>query len=173
MNTETNSLSAVLRLAWDSGLSTLTRNNPLRATGAHVSVVCHITEAELRRHLTATEMANGFANRFLWLLTRRSKPLPEGEAVPESSLAPLIEELCHVVNVARQLGQIRRDEESREMWAQIYPSLSDGEEGLVGVQVRGPNLNLCFSHGHVFTKCLSSFARTATSKTARHSSRPR
>jgi hypothetical protein len=73
MGGETNTLSTVLREAWDSGtLSTLTRHSPLQATGAHVSVLGHITEAELRRYLTETDMANGFANRFLFLCVRRS-----------------------------------------------------------------------------------------------------
>jgi hypothetical protein len=39
-----NILSAVLRQAWDAGrLRTLTKNSPLRATDAHVSILGHIT----------------------------------------------------------------------------------------------------------------------------------
>ena len=61
-----NTLSPNLRLAWDLGnLATMTRNSPLKAVGAHISLVCHITAEELRRNLTETEMASGFANRFL------------------------------------------------------------------------------------------------------------
>src|SRR5439155_10422917 len=74
MNGEGNSLSAVLREAWDNGnLSTLTKNSPLRATGAHVSVIAHVTQPELLANLTEVERANGFANRFLFMLVRRSK----------------------------------------------------------------------------------------------------
>ena len=40
--------------------------------------IAHITQEELRRNLTATELANGFANRFLWVCARRFKLLPEG-----------------------------------------------------------------------------------------------
>jgi hypothetical protein len=62
MGREGNSLSGVVRQAWDNGnLSTLTRNNPLRATGAHVSVIGHTTKDELTRTLSATEQGNGFA----------------------------------------------------------------------------------------------------------------
>jgi hypothetical protein len=79
MGAEGNSLSGVMRLAWDSGdLSTLTKNAPMTATGAHISVVAHISEEELRRSLTETERANGFGNRFIWLLVQRSKILPAG-----------------------------------------------------------------------------------------------
>ncbi len=72
-------LSEILRQAWDTGeLHVLTRNAPLHATGAHVSMVAHVTLDELRARLTTTEMANGFANRFLFACARRSKKLPKG-----------------------------------------------------------------------------------------------
>ena len=81
---------AVVRQAWDTGtLRTLTRNNPLTATDAHISIIGHITAEELRRHLTSTEAANGFANRFLWLPVRRSKQLPDGGNLdPRNAHAP-------------------------------------------------------------------------------------
>jgi hypothetical protein len=130
---ESNTLSGMLRQAWDSGdLSTLTRNNPLRATGAHISVIGHITEEELRRNLTETERANGFANRFLWLLVRRSKILPEGAAMPEAALARLVAELRAVVAFAAGAGQVVRDEAARALWAELYPGLSEGQPGMLG-----------------------------------------
>src|SRR5262249_33688502 len=53
-----NILSAVLRMAWDSGsLRTLVKNNPARATGAHVSLIGHVTAEELHRYLSTTEVA--------------------------------------------------------------------------------------------------------------------
>jgi hypothetical protein len=57
---EGNTLSPVLRSAWDgTTLRTLTRNSPLRASDPHVSLIGHITRAELTRHLSETEVANG------------------------------------------------------------------------------------------------------------------
>src|SRR5205823_2555764 len=39
-----NTLSAILRQAWDGlDLRTLTKNSPARSTGAHVSLIGHIT----------------------------------------------------------------------------------------------------------------------------------
>src|SRR5262249_26293929 len=62
MQGDTNSLSAILREAWETGdLSTLTKNNPTRATGAHVSIVAHTTREELITSLTEPDRANGFA----------------------------------------------------------------------------------------------------------------
>src|SRR5207249_5623360 len=72
-----NTLSATLREGWDSGnLSTLTKNEPITATGAHICIIGHITDDELRAELTATDSANGFANRFLFIAVKRSKYLP-------------------------------------------------------------------------------------------------
>ena len=60
--------SGILRNAWDGRpLGNMTKQNPLKATGAHVSIVAHITNEELQREIRDTaEMFNGFANRFLW-----------------------------------------------------------------------------------------------------------
>jgi hypothetical protein len=133
MNGETNSLSAVLRQAWDDGdLSTLTRKSPLRATGAHVSIIAHVTREELVANLTETERANGFANRFLFAWVRRSKILPEGGSLDRALLGQLAGELARVVEFARAAGEIRRDEAARAVWQEVYPKLSAGEPGLLG-----------------------------------------
>jgi len=79
MTREGSTLSATIRQAWDTGdLRVLTKNSPAQASGAHVSIVGHITRDELLRFSTSTDTANGFANRFLWVCSRRSKLLPEG-----------------------------------------------------------------------------------------------
>ncbi len=133
MERQANELSGVLRQAWDSGdLSTLTRGSPLRAAGAHVSLIGHCTEEEVRRYLTETERANGFANRFLWLLVRRSKVLAEGGALPEAEAAPLVNALSEVVRFGRAAGEVRRDAEAGAIWGEVYPRLSEGEAGMVG-----------------------------------------
>jgi hypothetical protein len=84
MQREGNNLSPLLRAAWDSGnLRTLVKHDPLKATGAHISIVGHITHPELLRYLSDTEQHNGFANRLLWCCIKRSKFLPEGGSVCE------------------------------------------------------------------------------------------
>ena len=50
---EISTLSPTLRSAWDGRpLAILTRTAPARATDAHISVIGHITQTELRRHTT-------------------------------------------------------------------------------------------------------------------------
>lgn len=133
MGREGNSLSGVVRQAWDTGnLSTLTRNNPLHSTGAHVSIIGHTTKDELIRCLSATEQCNGFGNRFLWLLAKRSKALPHGAALPPEILNSLTEQMERAVSFSRNAGRIVRDTSANEMWETIYYLLSEGRPGLAG-----------------------------------------
>jgi hypothetical protein len=130
---EGNTLSAILRQAWDRGdLRPLTKTNPIRATGAHISIIGHITQEELLRHLTETEQTNGFANRFLWFLVKRSKIIPNPKGVPRALLEPLIARLRAAVDFARQTTVLVRDEEAEMLWAEVYPELSEGKPGLFG-----------------------------------------
>ena len=88
LSREGNTLSPIVRQAWDGdALQTMVRNNPLRASAAHIGIVGHITKDELLRYLTATELANGFLNRFLLIAVDRSKLLPFGSALDAEHLA--------------------------------------------------------------------------------------
>jgi hypothetical protein len=123
----------VLRNAWDGKpLRIMTKNFPALATNAHISIIGHITIQELLRHLAETEMANGFANRFFWALVKRSKALPDGGQIPDSDLAPLESRLRHAVESARSIDQLRREDEARALWHEVYPQLSEGRPGLSG-----------------------------------------
>ncbi len=128
-----NTLSAVMREGWDTGrLQTLTKRTPMRATGAHISVVTHITIEELRPLLSATDTANGFANRFLWVCAARSKLLPEGGSLDVSSLSSLSSRLQRVISRAGDPKAYRRTEGARALWAEAYPQLSAESHGLFG-----------------------------------------
>ena len=128
-----NTLSAILRGFWDSGdAQTMTKREPARATGAHVSIVGHITREELRRDLSATDSLNGFGNRFLWCFVCRSKKLPEGGNLDEGKLSPLVYRLNKTIEVASGMGLIKRDENARKLWGRIYDELSEGKPGLAG-----------------------------------------
>lgn len=135
MSREGNTLSTILRETWDSGnLRTLVKHNPLKATGAHISIIGHVTRPELLRYLSDTEAHNGFANRLLWCCVKRSKYLPEGGSVPQTMMVELANRLKSVVEWATSKGdaEIRRDEAARGLWAAVYPRLSNGLPGLLG-----------------------------------------
>jgi hypothetical protein len=128
-----NILSGHLRQAWDGRtLETLAKNSPVRATGAHVSVIGHITEEELRRNLTCTEAANGFANRFLWASVRRSKLLPDGGHLDPVAWEAVRVELGTAVAFARRQARVLRDEDAASLWRSAYGTLSGDRPGLAG-----------------------------------------
>lgn len=130
---ETNTLSAIVRQAWDRGdLRTLTKNSPVRASDAHISIIGHVTRDEVRRHVAETEIANGFCNRFLWVCVQRSKLLPEGGKLCSADLEPLRHALKERMEFARTVGALRRDDAARNLWATVYPTLSAGKAGLLG-----------------------------------------
>jgi len=126
-----NTLSAVVRRAWDSSeqLSTLTKNSQARSTGAHINIVAHVTRDELLRYLDRTELANGFANRFLWFAAKRSKLLPDGEQVPEGLLVPLADELRAVLDFVSRVLVLHRDAEATELWREAYAALAEADAG--------------------------------------------
>jgi hypothetical protein len=129
-----STLSATIREGWDTGnLRTLTKNDPITATGAHIAIVGHITSDELRAELTATDSANGFANRFLFVAVRRSKLLPfGGDDTDEGELQAMADRLRDRMLVARTRGRIAMTQDARAAWASAYPELSAGGEGLHG-----------------------------------------
>ncbi len=129
-----NTLSEVVRDAWDGlrTLSTLTKTSPARATDPHISIVGHITVDELRQKLNAIELANGFANRFLFVRVRRSKILPMGGSLTEEGLEPLKVRLREARKFAMHGGRIQFDTQAGSYWREAYTVLSEGRLGLVG-----------------------------------------
>lgn len=137
-----NTLSAVLRSLYDSGTyGNMVKHNPVKTTNAHVSILGHITPEELASELTKTDAANGFANRFLFALVKRSKLLPEGG--DSVDVAPLIRRLSRALMAARKCGRMERDAQAKQHWAQEYEQLvTTHADGLLGaVMARGvPNV---------------------------------
>jgi len=133
MTREGNTLSRVIRDGWDRGdLASMTKNNPARASGAHVSITGHITADELRRYLDATESANGFANRFIFLCVRRSKFLPHGGNLGANVLAMFTGRLSAALENAKVVGELKMDAQADAAWIKVYNSLSEGQPGLLG-----------------------------------------
>jgi hypothetical protein len=135
MSQEGNVLSAILRQAWDHGtLRALTSgrvHSPVQATDAHISVITHITEAELQRLLAESEAANGFGNRFLWVCVKRSKLLPHGGEYPEA-LQPLSHRVRQALTQARTTARMHRSPEAARLWESYYAHLSEERPGLLG-----------------------------------------
>lgn len=133
MRREGNTLSALLRAAWDSQtLEVMTRGkSKLKASNAHIGIVAHITPDELSKLLSGSvEIANGFANRFLWCHVQRSRLLPHGgdPGVLDAFARPLGEALAR----ARAIGRVRREPAADRLWEAVYASLAESRPGAFG-----------------------------------------
>src|SRR5690606_1009654 len=126
-----NTLSTFIRSAWDgTTIQTMTRKNPLRSSDHHIVITAHVTRDELLHVLGKSDLANGLANRFLWIHSKRSKCLPDGGG--EYDIEPLARRLGLAIDRARQIGRVIFDKAASALWHEIYESLSDGHPGDFG-----------------------------------------
>jgi bifunctional DNA primase/polymerase-like protein/primase-like protein/uncharacterized protein DUF3987 len=132
-----NTLSPIVRDLWDHGNArTMAKGAPARTTGAHVSIIGHITSEELRRGLTATERANGFANRFLFVCVRRVRSLAFGGNLDERDLDFLAKRIGEALGFAGDVaGSLAWGAEAARLWESVYPGLSEGRGGMFGAIV--------------------------------------
>jgi hypothetical protein len=142
MRRQGNTLSPVMRSAFDKGnLNSMVKNSPAKATGAHISIVGNITKEELLRAMLVDEMDNGFANRFLWACSRRSKCLPEGgrmwEVIESEPFRELQKDFNRIHYAVK--GPVRRDADASDIWgyddkpdAGVYGELTKERHGMYG-----------------------------------------
>jgi hypothetical protein len=130
---EISTLSPTLRCAWDGRpLAILTRTAPARATQAHIALIGHITQTELRRHTTTIELSNGYLNRILIVACRRQRLLPEGGHQDPLDGTGLPRLLAASIKHAQTAGQIRLNPDARELWHHAYQQLSEPRDGILG-----------------------------------------
>jgi hypothetical protein len=127
---EGNTLSEITRQAWDSGnLGTMTRNAPLRATNTHISLITHVTPSDLQLYLNDVSTMNGFANRFIFLATRRVCSLPDPGRPSDSSLRAFASRLAHAIEFSQLVREMKRSTEAVTAWEELYKRLSEPRTG--------------------------------------------
>lgn len=131
MKRESNTMSSVLREAYDGGkLRVLTRKDPLSVDNVNLGVIAHITNEELLNNLTDTDRVNGFANRFLTICVKRWQLLPEGGE--DVDLGSIVKRLKDAVEKSKGRGRIGRDEAAKALWKKHYSLLTRKRVGLRG-----------------------------------------
>jgi hypothetical protein len=125
-------LSHIIREVFDSGLlSNLTRKNPLFVDGVHAAILGNVTAEELRAKLDRTEIANGFVNRLLLVLVKRSKLLPNGGSLCDADFAPIAKRVRDALDFGRNAKQMHRSPAADSLWAEWYYAQPE-PEGLLG-----------------------------------------
>lgn len=133
-----NTLSSTLRSAWDGKtLSLRTRASPLRATGAHISVIGHVTSADLATSLAPAEVQNGFANRFLWIAAQRARSLPHGGSKGVDDFPDVVSKVTAALAWAHEKPRcIDWDTKARKRWEELYEDLMNGQPEIAAVTNR-------------------------------------
>jgi hypothetical protein len=162
MKREGNTLSPVLRNAWDGKtLKTMVKHSPLRATNPHVCILGHITTGELVKHLTETEMANGLANRFVWMLAKRSKRLPFGGEWHTVNLQPISREIVGALEFATGEHRMGWADDARPLWVEAYDALTEDRPGMFGaVTARAEAQTLRLAMLYALADCSYEIRRT-------------
>lgn len=130
-----NTLSAFVRKAYDvqedEVWKSLTKNNKDVSTGAHISILAHVTRDELLHHMQQVDAFNGFFNRFLWVMVERSKVLPFGGDF--LSISREIDEIGLLLGArireAQEGGPVFFSDEAKEAWVAIYRGLAETRYG--------------------------------------------
>ena len=131
---EGNTISTAIRDLWDRGrTATMTKKDPINVENAHLCIMSHITEEELHRKLSTVDIANGFANRFLFAHVQRSKRLPHGGSLSDTERDLLASQWRQALAKGSEIhGPIRRNEEAMSLWEDWYNELDDDVPGLYG-----------------------------------------
>lgn len=123
-----NTLSAALRDCWDGvDLKPATKSNRIHASDPHVCLSGAISPGELTGLMSARELTNGFANRFLMIWAERTRMLPfprETPAVVVENLARRTLDILTFVRADRYEDRhhLRMELSAQAQWryAQLY-----------------------------------------------------
>ncbi|MGL6155688.1 MAG: hypothetical protein ACRC1O_03645 [Ralstonia mannitolilytica] len=147
-----NTLSAALRDCWDGvDLKPATKSNRLYASQPHVCLSGAISPSELTGLMSARDLTNGFANRFLLIWAERTRMLPFPKETPQAVVEHLACRTLEVLAFVHANRHDRRDHLRMELSPQAqwrYAQLYRGElnddlgDGVVGalLERRAPML---------------------------------
>ncbi len=115
-----NTLSDQMRQLWDGDTVAILNKQAVHLEGAYFSLVGMITGQELTAKMADVDLANGFANRILWVCVRRSKLIPSGKPIPDELLVPIARRIRKSVRAARRLGEMKRSAAGAKRWEKLY-----------------------------------------------------
>lgn len=126
-----NTLSAALRDCWDGvDLKPATKSNRLYASQPHVCLSGAISPSELTGLMSARDLTNGFANRFLMIWAERARMLPFPKETPQAVVEHLACRTREVLAFVRADRHVERDHLRMELSPQAqwrYAQLYRGE----------------------------------------------
>jgi hypothetical protein len=129
----TSTLSPMVRDGWDSKpLGISAKHSKDKCMDPHISWLGNITVEELTFRLSAEDQFNGFANRFLYVCSHRSKLLPSPPMGNETRLQELARITAGKIEASFQYGEIVFTPDAAALWARMYEPLETRPGGIVG-----------------------------------------
>ena len=123
-NREGATLSGTLRNFHD-GLDqrNTTKANPSKCTNPHLVMMAHITQQELLNQLKATDLANGFMNRFMVCNVVQDKDVPNPTPAPKEAFNAVVQQLVEVMEFVNQGQTMTESECFKAKFESIYSTL--------------------------------------------------
>jgi hypothetical protein len=122
------SVEKMITKAWDSGvLETATKKESMRCTQPHVSIIGHITPDELHDRLDKRLLDNGFSNRWLYVLIKRTAVVvrpPAPHQIPGA--AALVDVIRTNLEQSRSCidGPMQLTPQAAEVFAQTHAAMT-------------------------------------------------
>ncbi|MGY6278285.1 DUF3987 domain-containing protein [Methylomonas sp. MgM2] len=130
---EGNTLSPILRKAWDGGnLAPMTKNNRLKSSDPHINLLSHITQFELKQMMAKADLHNGLANRFLWVSVRRTRKLAFPQPMADDDVLKIANRLSKAFMKSVIPEAVSFTSEARYFWVRKYYEVSTDKAGLIG-----------------------------------------
>jgi DNA-binding PadR family transcriptional regulator len=130
-------MSMVARNAWDGRrLETRARSKKVVVDDHHLVIIGQTTGEELRAKLSADDLYNGFANRFLWVAVRSGELQPDGGSIPDEVMEDFANVISKAAHKARPRGRMIREAAGEARWAEVYRELrADDPPGALGAAI--------------------------------------
>ncbi len=127
MGRQNNTLSAVLRMAWDGPrLSVPVRKDPVHVNDSYISLIGHTTMSDLKTMLGQNDIDNGLVNRHLWMHVYADGVLPDGGDFGGilDALAPYSMRVMDALEFARTNRGLDvpylKTPAAKELWEHLY-----------------------------------------------------
>lgn len=128
-----NTLSPILRRAWDGGtLAPMTKNNRLKSTDPHINTLGHITQIELKLLISSADIYNGLSNRFLWACVRRTKKFAFPQRMDDQKVMSLALRLSEALIKSEVEEVVELSGDAKKYWAEQYLIVSTDMTGTTG-----------------------------------------
>ena len=133
------SVEKMITKAWDSGvLETTTKKESMRCTRPHVSIIGHVTPDELLQRLDKRLIDNGFSNRWLYVLIKKTAVVVRPPA-PHQIRGAAEARAVILANLERAKSQIHGPVDlspaATELFGETHAAMTDHRlDGAIGKQ---------------------------------------